>query len=216
MASNASSPVCTTLSTCLAYGKVSCDRGTQECPPCIYIDAKGRHLCYARITGTALCPFVNTTADCSASNDTAPVPILVNKTTTPGWTTTIAPNATIDDASSDHLTPLDTGLIVAVVVLALALGITIVVFISKHRYRPGVPYVPKGNQFRGRDVVHVNHPALQSNQHNFRSQPGSTHDCLMSLNPMHTPVLGEPTTLSACYSHESPVWRMSTSSNIMT
>ncbi|CAK4648169.1 unnamed protein product [Aphanomyces euteiches] len=108
------STVCSTLKTCLAYGKVSCDVTTQFCPPCIYLDAKGQTLCFDKVTGTALCPFVNTTADCSSGTNTT-LPPLLNRSATP---TTAAPAL-----STSSWNGLSTGLfVVLMLILVGALG----------------------------------------------------------------------------------------------
>ncbi|RHY24203.1 hypothetical protein DYB37_011890 [Aphanomyces astaci] len=224
-------PICTSLASCLAFGKVSCDRASQECPPCIYTDAKGRSLCYARITGTVLCPFVNTTADCSTSNDTSSSLVLVNKTSnsfpknktasTYFVNTTASPDMdAAATASHGSMSSLNVGLVVTVVVLAAAIVVMLVMWIKRSRNvsRRGIFSEPKRPHYHNnREIVHIGSNVFHSQNQNQRPHPGNnTNDYLTSINRLHTPVLGEPMTLGGGYSQDSsPVWRMSTSSNIL-
>ncbi|RHZ39949.1 hypothetical protein DYB31_009173 [Aphanomyces astaci] len=127
---------CTSLQTCVAYGKLPCDRNIQHCPPCIYIDTKGQTLCYDQITGTKLCPFLNTTADCSGG-ETSSVPPLRNKTPSiHGDSTTLTPprphitsnsQTTVvrEEEDPSSWNGLSIGLMVVVVVLASALAVAV-------------------------------------------------------------------------------------------
>ncbi|KDO18391.1 hypothetical protein SPRG_16254 [Saprolegnia parasitica CBS 223.65] len=110
------SPICSSMATCFAHGATPCDRATQLCPPCLYTDAKGKNLCYERVTGTKICPFQGTLADCSTTD--VVIPKVLNKTATATpEATTMAP----EDASVWN------GLAIAMTVTTILLLLTFLV-----------------------------------------------------------------------------------------
>ncbi|ETV92284.1 hypothetical protein H310_13345 [Aphanomyces invadans] len=138
-------PLCTSLKACLAYGRMVCDVSTQECPPCMYVDAKGQTLCFDKVAGTALCPFVNTTADCSGGTART-LPPLRNKTFSSATNHSLpsqqSPDSTVSldtssSPSSSSWNSLSIGFFVTVLVLTAAIAVAGILHIrSTHAQNP--------------------------------------------------------------------------------
>ncbi|KAF0696993.1 Aste57867_12267 [Aphanomyces stellatus] len=110
---------------------------TQDCPPCIYVDSKGQTLCYAKVTGTKLCPFVNTTADCGAGNEPSFPPVPLKGAS---LTTTVSPTTTAPVASSSGAA---TGLTVLVILMALIIGGLLFLLYRQAKGQPLPPFLDR-------------------------------------------------------------------------
>ncbi|KAF0696994.1 Aste57867_12268 [Aphanomyces stellatus] len=172
-------PLCAALATCLAYGQLPCDRAVQICPPCIYIDSKNRFLCFDKVTGTSLCPFVNTTADCS--NGTTLLPQLVDKIPFPPLTTPPPP--------ASPWSSLATGLLITLcLVLALAVAGISLWYFNHARYHVTTP-------------VHFLVKSPRNHNPSFLFQPSPPPH---TLTCMETQSISSVRSLSFCHIMEPP------------
>ncbi|EQC32978.1 hypothetical protein SDRG_09503 [Saprolegnia diclina VS20] len=180
------SPICSSMATCLAHGATPCDRATQLCPPCLYTDAKGKNLCYERVTGTKICPFQGTLADCSTTD--VIIPKILNKTATATpEATTVGP----DDASVWN--GLAIGMTVTTILLLLTFIVLGVLFYRRSRQQQADHWLYATNV----ETSPIPHSGYKGSQGGFKP---SQYEVRGHTNGNQcTPVMADnETQLSAC------------------
>ncbi|KAG9398426.1 hypothetical protein AC1031_014613 [Aphanomyces cochlioides] len=231
LAGATNSSLCASLQSCLAYGQIQCNRSTEDCPPCIYIDSRGTYQCFARITGTNLCPFINTTADCGSNASVTLPPINQSRapTMSPGapLNASFAPNVNTSTASSSKtLNPLAIALICAVSVLALLLLVALVALCRRHRDHSDESYLHPLDTRKMRQLALRRH---LPDSINIQPVGGGFHHQYPEFPTMTTPIMGDDGVhvedssraldtaylMAATVASQPPVWTFSESSNIM-
>ncbi|EQC34016.1 hypothetical protein, variant [Saprolegnia diclina VS20] len=103
--------LCRLVVLCFTITNTPCNRQLGACPPCLYANAQGGYLCWAK-TGPS-CPFTDkselTMFDCSGSNATTPTPTTTAvPTTTPTPITTLTATTTATPTTVLPTTPTQT------------------------------------------------------------------------------------------------------------
>ncbi|KAH9151237.1 hypothetical protein LEN26_003899 [Aphanomyces euteiches] len=203
-------------------------------PPVLPRIRRGNYQCFARITGTTLCPFTNTTADCG-SNASVTLPPLnpINQSRAPTMSpgallnASFAPTVTTSTASSSKmLSPLVIALISAVSVLALLLFVAVVALFRRHRHDSEESYLQPLDTRKMRQLAMRRHQPDSISIQPVNGGGGFHH--YPEFPTMTTPIMGDGVhvedssraldtayLMAATVASQPPVWRFSESSNIM-